>query len=79
MPEEVLTITKEKYLEPLADEKTELHILSTVDRVDNRTSPLEMKYMKIFGEYLEYIKTVFTSVIEQLIGNYSIEGIYHST
>ncbi len=59
-------------MEPLADEKTEF-IFSTVDKVDNATAFGKEEY-KDFGEYLEYIKTVFTLVIEQPIDNYSIEG-----
>ncbi|MEX8547865.1 MAG: AAA domain-containing protein, partial [Mucilaginibacter sp.] len=72
VPEECFPIFQRKFLEPLADEKTEF-IFSTVEKVDQATSVGKEEY-KNFEEYINYIKTLFSIAIDQPIGNYKIEG-----
>ncbi|MBE9465423.1 AAA domain-containing protein [Dyadobacter subterraneus] len=72
VPEELFPVFQRKYLEPLADERTEF-IFSTVDKVDKATSIGKEKY-KFFKDYLIYIKTVFKEVVEQNISTYTTDG-----
>ncbi|BAV06141.1 AAA domain-containing protein [Filimonas lacunae] len=72
VPEDYFPVFQRKFLEPLADEKTEF-IFSTVEKVDIATAPGKEKY-KIVQEYIDYLRTVFTIATDQLIENYTTEG-----
>lgn len=72
VPEEFFPIFQRKFLEPLADEKTEF-IFSTVEKVDKASSIGKEGY-KNFEEYIDYIKTIFSLAIDQLIESYHSEG-----
>ncbi len=72
IPEEFFPVFQRKFLEPLADERTEF-IFSTVERVDKATSVGKEEY-KSFNEYIHYIKTIFSFAIDQPIDNYKTEG-----
>ena len=72
VPEELFPVFQRKFLEPLADERTEF-IFSSVDKVDQATSLGKEEY-KSFTEYTDYIKTVFQFATDQPINNYKVEG-----
>jgi len=72
LPDEFFPIFQRKFLEPLADERTEF-IFSTVEKVDKATAVGKEEY-KSYEEYIDYIKTLFGLAIEQPINNYKTEG-----
>jgi len=72
VPEEYFPVFQRKYLEPLADERTEF-IFGTVENIDNATAVGREQYMN-YQEYIDYVKDVFELAINQSIGNYKTEG-----
>ncbi|MEO6686896.1 MAG: AAA domain-containing protein, partial [Dyadobacter sp.] len=72
LPEELFPVFQRKYLEPLADERTEF-IFSTVEKVDKATPFRKEKY-KFFQDYITYIKDVFQKAVEQTISTFSADG-----
>lgn len=72
IPEELFPVFQRKFLEPLADERTEF-IFSTVEKVDKATSVRKEEY-KSFDEYIDYIKTIFSFATDQPIDTYKTEG-----
>ncbi|WP_289661667.1 AAA domain-containing protein [Flavobacterium panacagri] len=72
VPEEYFPVFQRKYLEPLADERTEF-VFGTVENIDNATAAGLEEYVN-YKEYIDYVKEVFTLAINQNIGNYKTEG-----
>ncbi|NML21385.1 AAA family ATPase [Pseudoflavitalea sp. G-6-1-2] len=72
VPEELFPVFQRKYLEPLADEKTEF-IFSTVAKIDEVSSLGKEEY-KSLEEYLQFVQEVFSSAIGQSISEYETEG-----
>ncbi|WP_159469392.1 AAA domain-containing protein [Dyadobacter sp. 3J3] len=72
IPEELFPVFQRKYLEPLADERSEF-IFSTVEKVDKATPFRKEKY-KFFQDYITYIKDVFQKAVEQTISTFSADG-----
>lgn len=72
VPEEYFPVFQRKYLEPLADERTEF-IFGTVENIDNATAVGREQYVN-YQEYIDYVKNVFTLAINQNIENYVSEG-----
>lgn len=71
-PEETFPIFQRKYLEPLADERTEF-IFGSVENIDNATAIGKEEYTN-YLDYIQYLKDVFKKAINQEIENYSIQG-----
>lgn len=69
IPEETFPIFQRKYLEPLADERTEF-IFGSVERID-KVSALGKEKYEDYPEYINYLKTVFKTGIGQEIENYT--------
>lgn len=72
VPEESFPVFQRKYLEPLADEKTEF-IFSTVEKVDIASAAGKEEY-KSLQEYLDYLHTAFVLAVDQPINEYKTEG-----
>ncbi|RAJ81891.1 AAA domain-containing protein [Chitinophaga dinghuensis] len=72
LPEDFFPLFQRKYLEPLADEKTEF-IFSTVEKVDAAAATGKEAYRN-FTDYIQYIENVFKLVVDQTIENYVTEG-----
>lgn len=72
IPEELFPVFQRKYLEPLADERTEF-IFSSVEKVDKATPFRKEKY-KFFQDYIIYIKSVFKEAVEQTISTFAADG-----
>jgi hypothetical protein len=72
IPEEFFPVFQRKYLEPLADERTEF-IFGTVDNIDNATAIGKEEYIN-YQEYIDYLKSVFELAINQKIESYESEG-----
>ena len=72
VPDEYFPVFQRKYLEPLADERTEF-IFGTVENVDNVTAVGQEQYVN-YNEYIDYLKDVFALAINQNIENYQTEG-----
>jgi hypothetical protein len=72
LPEETFPIFQRKYLEPLADERTEF-IFGSVENIDRETAIGKEEY-KNYLEYIEYVKDVFRKAINQEIESYSMQG-----
>lgn len=72
LPEETSPIFLRKYLEPLADEKTDF-VFSTIEKVD-LASTLGKESYQDYIDYISYIKSTFQYVAEQDIENYKTEG-----
>ena len=72
VPEEFFPVFQRKYLEPLADEKTEF-IFGTVENIDNATAIGKEEYVN-YQEYIDYVKGVFELAINQEIESYKTEG-----
>ncbi len=72
VPEETFPIFQRKYLEPLADERTEF-IFGSVENIDNSTAIGKEEYTK-YLDYIQYLKDVFKKAISQEIESYSIDG-----
>ncbi|MDR7211073.1 AAA domain-containing protein [Flavobacterium piscis] len=72
VPEEYFPVFQRKYLEPLADERTEF-VFGTVENIDNATAVGREEYEN-YKEYIDYVKNVFALAINQSIENYKTEG-----
>jgi GTPase SAR1 family protein len=72
IPEEKFPHFQRKYLEPLADEKTEF-IFTSMENVDNAFTMGKEKY-ELYVDYIHYVKNVFKSAVLQDIDTYKIEG-----
>lgn len=72
IPEETFPIFQRKYLEPLADERTEF-IFGSLENIDNATAIGKEEYTN-YLDYIQYLKDVFKKAINQEIENYSIQG-----
>lgn len=72
IPEETFPVFQRKYLEPLADERTEF-IFGTVENIDTATAIGKEEYTK-YLDYIQYLKDVFKKAINQEIESYSIQG-----
>ena len=72
IPEETFPVFQRKYLEPLADEKTEF-IFGSVENIDKATAIGKEEYTN-YLDYIQYLKDVFKKAINQEIESYSIEG-----
>ncbi|KAF2078767.1 DEAD/DEAH box helicase [Flavobacterium sharifuzzamanii] len=72
IPEEYFPVFQRKYLEPLADEKTEF-VFGTVENTDNATAIGREQYLN-YQEYIDYIKHVFLLAINQNVESYKAEG-----
>jgi hypothetical protein len=72
IPEETFPVFQRKYLEPLADERTEF-IFGSVENIDKATTIGKEDY-KNYEDYIKYLKDVFKKAINQEIESYSIQG-----
>lgn len=72
IPEEIVPIFQRKYLEPLADERTEF-IFSSVEMVDVASSMGKEKYDS-YKDYIDNIKNIFKIAINQDLDCYKSEG-----
>lgn len=72
IPEETFPIFQRKFLEPLADEKTEF-IFGSVENVDNATVIGKEEY-ESYSDYIEHLKLIFKKAINQEIESYSTQG-----
>lgn len=72
IPEETFPVFQRKYLEPLADERTEF-IFGSVENIDKATAIGKEEYTNYF-DYIQYLKDVFKKAINQEIENYSTQG-----
>jgi len=72
VPEELFPVFQRKYLEPLADEKTEF-IFTTVDNVDKATVVGKEEY-KSYSEYQTYLGSVFELAVGKTIGEYRTDA-----
>jgi len=72
VPEEYFPVFQRKYLEPLADERTEF-VFGTVESIDNATAVGREEYVN-YKQYIDYVKNVFALAISQNIENYQTEG-----
>ena len=72
IPEETFPVFQRKYLEPLADERTEF-IFGSVENIDNASAIGKEEYTN-YLDYILYLKDVFRKAINQEIESYSIQG-----
>ena len=72
IPEETFPVFQRKYLEPLADERTEF-IFGSVENIDKATTIGKEEYTN-YLDYIQYLKDVFKKAINQEIDGYSIQG-----
>ncbi|CAM3593494.1 hypothetical protein O8E88_002278 [Flavobacterium psychrophilum] len=72
IPEETFPVFQRKYLEPLADERTEF-IFGSVENIDKATAIGKEEYTNYF-DYIQYLRDVFKKAINQEIENYSTQG-----
>ncbi|WP_264537940.1 AAA domain-containing protein [Flavobacterium sp. N1736] len=72
IPDETFPLFQRKFLEPLADERTEF-IFGSLENVDKATAIGKEKYHK-YSEYIEYLKDVFKLAIEQEFDSYTTFG-----
>ena len=72
IPEETFPVFQRKYLEPLADERTEF-IFSSVENIDKATAIGKEEYTN-YLDYIQYLKDVFKKAINQEIESYSTQG-----
>jgi len=72
IPEETFPVFQRKYLEPLADERTEF-IFGSVENIDKATA-LGKEVFENYSEYIKYLKDVFYKAISQEIESYSTQG-----
>lgn len=70
--EELFPIFQRRFLEPLADERTEF-IFSTVEKVDLATAIGKEKYDS-YAEYIDSINEIFKRCVGQSLETYQIEG-----
>lgn len=76
IPEETFPVFQRKYLEPLADERTEF-IFGSVENIDKETVIGKEPYTN-YLDYIQYLKDVFKKAINQEIENYSIQEGYQT-
>ena len=72
IPEETFPVFQRKYLEPLADERTEF-IFGSVENIDKAKAIGKEEYTNYF-DYIQYLRDVFKKAINQEIENYSTQG-----
>lgn len=72
IPEETFPAFQRKYLEPLADERTEF-IFGSVENIDKATAIGKEEYTN-YLDYIQYLKDVFKKAINQEIESYSMKG-----
>jgi len=71
-PDELFPLIQRRYLEPLADEKTD-YTFSSVETVDKATSVSSVE-IESYDNYLNYACEVFEFVTNQTINDYETEG-----
>lgn len=71
-PKETFPIFQRKYLDPIADERTEF-IFGSVENIDKATAIGNVEYAN-YLDYIEYVKDVFKKAINQEIETYSTQG-----
>jgi hypothetical protein len=72
IPKETFPIFQRKYLEPIADERTEF-IFGSVENIDKATAIGKEEYSD-YADYIKYLKSVFKKATNQEIASYSING-----
>lgn len=72
IPDETFPLFQRKFLEPLADERTEF-IFGSLENVDKATAIGNEKYYK-YSEYIKYLQDVFKLAIEQEFDSYMTSG-----
>ncbi|KGK30529.1 AAA domain-containing protein [Cellulophaga sp. E6(2014)] len=72
VPEETFPAFQRKYLEPLADERTEF-IFGSVDKVDKATA-IGKESFDSYVDYIKYLESVFNEAIGQELKSYVKEG-----
>ncbi|MCL9806934.1 AAA domain-containing protein [Flavobacterium amniphilum] len=72
IPEETFPVFQRKYLEPLADERTEF-IFSSVEKIDLATA-IGKEEFDNYAHYIKYLKKVFKFSIDQDIEEYFTQG-----
>lgn len=72
IPKETFPIFQRKYLDPIADERTEF-IFGSVENIDKATAIGNVEYSN-YLDYIEYVKDVFKKAINQEIETYSTQG-----
>lgn len=72
IPEETYPLFQRKYLEPLADERTDF-IFGSVENVDKAITLGQEKY-KRYSEYIHNVNNVFERAINQKLTEYHSEG-----
>ncbi|SHF81734.1 AAA domain-containing protein [Chryseobacterium sp. OV279] len=72
IPDEMFPLFQRKYLEPLADERTEF-IFGAVEDVDQATTLGKENYTK-YAKYIHYVKDIFKSVVHQELSQYRAES-----
>ena len=72
LPDEFFPVFQRKYLEPIADEKTEF-IFASVDDIDLITSYAKEEY-KDYQEYISYIIETFNKATSHTINDYKANG-----
>ncbi|MDR1554627.1 MAG: hypothetical protein LBS39_01210 [Campylobacteraceae bacterium] len=71
-PDEIFPIFQRKYLEPLADEKTEF-IFGTVEDVDMAVT-IGKEYIQTYADYINHIKNIFKAITHEEFERYSADG-----
>lgn len=72
IPEETFPVFQRKYLEPLADERTEF-IFGSVENIDKATAIGKEEFTN-YLDYIQYLKDVFKKATNQEIESCSIQG-----
>ena len=72
IPEETFPVFQRKYLEPLADERTEF-IFGSVENIDKATA-IGKEHYENYLAYVKYLKDVFRKAINQELTSYSNQG-----
>ncbi|MDR2341861.1 MAG: hypothetical protein LBD84_02310 [Campylobacteraceae bacterium] len=72
IPDETFPLFQRRYLEPLADEKTEF-IFSSVENVD-MAATIGKEYMQTYAEYIDYVKSIFKAVTTKEFQQYGTDA-----
>jgi len=72
IPEETFPVFQRKYLEPVADERTEF-VFTSVENVD-KISAIGKEEFDNYLDYISYLKNIFKLAISQEFENYISEG-----
>ncbi|MBW1649807.1 MAG: hypothetical protein JRJ44_03835 [Deltaproteobacteria bacterium] len=71
-PEEIFPLFQRKYLEPLADEKTEF-IFAMAENID-KAATIGKETYEDYLDYINYVKNVFNKAVNQEIESYKYKG-----